>query len=54
MVQVTQQVCACEPCVCVIDIDDAVTRGGKNYCSDACADGHPNGPGCCGNSSCGC
>lgn len=47
MPTITQQVCACEPCVCVVNIDDAVVRDGKNYCSDNCADGHPNGPGCC-------
>jgi len=53
MVEVTQQVCACEPCVCIVDVKDAIVHDDRNYCSDDCAKGHPNGSGC-GHSGCGC
>lgn len=46
MTTVTQQKCACADCVCVVAISDAVKKNGQNYCSDACASGHPNGAGC--------
>ncbi|MEM6835131.1 MAG: metallothionein [Sphingomonadales bacterium] len=46
MPTVTQQKCACEPCVCIVDIADAINKDGKNYCSDECANGHPNSSGC--------
>lgn len=53
MVTVTQQKCACADCVCIVNVDGAVTKGGRNYCSDACAEGHPNGAGC-DHSGCAC
>lgn len=53
MSKVTQQKCACTDCVCVIAVTDAVTKGGKIYCSQACADGHP-GHSACASESCGC
>ena len=53
MPEVTQQVCACDTCVCIVNIDDAVKKEEKNFCSDACADGHPDGSGC-GHSGCAC
>ena len=46
MVTVTQQKCACSDCVCIVDINDAVTKDDRNYCSDACAQGHTTGAGC--------
>ncbi|MDJ0947584.1 MAG: metallothionein [Alphaproteobacteria bacterium] len=46
MVTVTQQKCACADCVCIVDMKDAVKEGDRNYCSEACAKGHPTGAGC--------
>lgn len=53
MPEVTQQVCACDSCVCIVNIDDAVKKDDQNYCSDVCAEGHPDGAGC-GHSGCAC
>ncbi|MGU3540873.1 metallothionein [Methylobacterium sp. A54F] len=38
--------CACPDCVCVIAIDQAITREGRAFCCDACADGHAEHAGC--------
>lgn len=38
--------CACESCLCIVDTTKAIQKDGKNYCSDICANGHPNGVGC--------
>lgn len=46
MTTVTAMKCACESCLCVVSVDDAVEKEGKHYCSEACADGHPDGQGC--------
>ena len=46
MVEVTQQKCACADCVCIVSVNDAVKKDGRNYCSDACATGHTAGAGC--------
>ena len=43
---VTQMKCACTSCVCIVSISDAIQKAGKYDCSDACANGHPNGSGC--------
>ena len=53
MTTVTQMKCACESCLCVFSVTEAVLKEGKNYCSDACANGHPDGTGC-GHTGCGC
>ncbi|MEM9058882.1 MAG: metallothionein [Pseudomonadota bacterium] len=53
MPTVTQQKCACDSCVCIVAISDAVKKDDRNYCSSACADGHPEGAGC-GHSGCAC
>ncbi|MEM6613741.1 MAG: metallothionein [Cyanobacteria bacterium P01_C01_bin.72] len=50
---VTQMKCACTPCLCVVSIDDAITKEGKYYCSDACATNHSEGASCC-QASCEC
>lgn len=42
----TQLKCACESCVCIVNVTDAVLKDGKYYCGDACANGHPDGVGC--------
>ncbi|WP_207537022.1 metallothionein [Sabulicella rubraurantiaca] len=38
--------CACSDCVCVVGTAKAIKRDGRFYCSDACADHHPDGAGC--------
>ena len=53
MPEVTQQKCACNDCVCIVSVDKAVKKGDRNYCSDACANGHPSGAGC-DHSGCAC
>jgi hypothetical protein len=53
MTTVTEMKCACEPCLCVVSTDKAVEKDGKYYCSDACANAHPDGQGC-GHKGCGC
>ncbi|MEM6374787.1 MAG: metallothionein [Pseudomonadota bacterium] len=53
MPEVTQQKCACEPCLCIVDINDAVKKNEQNFCSTACAEGHPDGSGC-GHAGCSC
>lgn len=53
MATVTAMKCACEKCLCVVSLEDAVTKDGKNYCCEACANGHPNDKGC-EQTGCGC
>ncbi|MBW4638515.1 MAG: metallothionein [Gloeocapsa sp. UFS-A4-WI-NPMV-4B04] len=54
MATVTQMKCACEPCLCVVSIGNAIQKNGKAYCSQECAEGHPEGGKGCGHSGCGC
>ena len=51
--EVTQQKCACSDCVCIVNVDKALKKNGKNYCSESCANGHPEGSGC-GHTGCKC
>ncbi|MCU0544900.1 MAG: metallothionein [Oscillatoriaceae cyanobacterium Prado104] len=53
MTTVTQMKCACLSCLCVVNLSAAIERSGQYYCSEACADGHPNGSGC-GHAGCTC
>jgi metallothionein len=53
MTTVTSMKCACEPCLCVVSLSDAVNKDGKYYCSEACSTGHTDGKGC-SQSGCGC
>ncbi|MFM2303131.1 MAG: hypothetical protein RLZZ135_538 [Cyanobacteriota bacterium] len=53
MSTVTQMKCACEPCLCIVSLSDALVKDNQHYCSEACANGHPAGQGC-GNTGCGC
>jgi len=53
MTVVTQMKCACPNCLCVVALADAVMVDNKPYCSQACADGHPNKE-CCGHAGCDC
>lgn len=50
---VTQMKCACEACLCIVSLTDAVQKEGRYYCGEACANGHPAGSGC-GHTGCGC
>jgi metallothionein len=43
---VTSMKCACESCLCVISIADAVEKDEQFYCSESCANGHTDGKGC--------
>lgn len=52
-VAVDQMKCACESCVCIVKTDTALEKDGHFYCSEACANGHPNGSGC-GHTGCDC
>ncbi|MDB5981201.1 MAG: Prokaryotic metallothionein [Pseudomonas sp.] len=47
------QKCACPECICMVS-DDAVIRDGKAYCSQACADHHPQGEKACADENCHC
>jgi metallothionein len=38
--------CDCGSCACTVDPETAIAKDGKNYCSEACANGHPNGQSC--------
>lgn len=38
--------CACADCTCKVDTADAVTKDGKSYCCEACANGHSDHAGC--------
>lgn len=53
MATVTQMKCACESCLCVVELSDAIQKDGKYYCGEACANGHQNGAGC-GHTGCEC
>ncbi|MEZ2240700.1 metallothionein [Microcoleus sp.] len=53
MTTATQTKCACPSCLCTVNLSAAIEKDGKQYCSTACADGHPNGTGC-GHTGCDC
>lgn len=53
MTTVTQMKCACESCLCIVDLARAIMKEGKPYCSEACASGHSTGQGC-GHTGCTC
>ena len=54
MATITQLKCACESCLCIVDISSAIQKENHYYCSDACATGHAEGTATCAHSSCGC
>lgn len=55
MTTVTQMKCACDSCLCIVSTEmGAILKDNKYYCSDACANGHPNGHGDCGHKGCNC
>ncbi|MBE9158632.1 metallothionein [Nodosilinea sp. LEGE 06152] len=54
MTTVTQMKCACDSCLCIVDTSEALEKDGQYFCSDACANGHPEGSTGCGHTGCGC
>ncbi|MBR8840306.1 MAG: metallothionein [Stigonema ocellatum SAG 48.90 = DSM 106950] len=50
---VNQMKCACESCLCVVSLSDAIMKDDKPYCSETCANHHPDGEGC-GHTGCTC
>ena len=54
MPTITQMKCACKDCLCIVNVDNAITVEGKPYCSKACAEGHPEGSHGCEHSGCNC
>ncbi len=53
MTTISQMKCACPNCLCIVNLKGAIMVQDQPYCSDACAQGHPQGQGC-GHSGCGC
>lgn len=53
MTTATQVKCECGTCSCVVAPEAIIIKDGKNYCSEACANGHQNGQACV-KSGCGC
>ncbi|AFY79073.1 Prokaryotic metallothionein [Pleurocapsa sp. PCC 7327] len=53
MTTVTSMKCACESCLCIVSLENALQKNGKYYCCEACADGHVNEKGC-GHTGCTC
>ncbi len=54
MTTITQMKCACTDCLCIVDVENAILAEGKPYCSQACAEGHPDGSDGCGHTGCNC
>ncbi|MEO1298645.1 MAG: metallothionein [Cyanobacteria bacterium J06636_16] len=46
MTTATETKCACEACLCTVDTSTAIAKEGQYYCSEACANGHPEGASC--------
>jgi len=53
MTTITQVKCACETCVCIVSLSDAIVKDGKYYCGEPCANKHTGGSGC-GHAGCNC
>jgi len=53
MTTVTAMKCACESCLCVVSLEDAILKDNKYYCCEACANGHVSEQGC-GHTGCTC
>ncbi|MEO0444982.1 MAG: metallothionein [Verrucomicrobiota bacterium] len=54
MSDATATVCACPDCKCEVSDGHQVIVDGKNYCCDACANGHPSGGSGCCDGACAC
>ncbi|MBF2098128.1 MAG: metallothionein [Gloeomargaritaceae cyanobacterium C42_A2020_066] len=50
----TSTQCACSNCICPVSAATAVVVEGKLYCSETCAQGHPDGHHGCGHTGCHC
>ena len=46
--------CDCPTCVCNVDEIHGIRKGHRVFCSQSCADGHPNNEPCHGTDACGC
>jgi metallothionein len=46
MTTITAMKCACDSCLCVVSLADAIKKNDQYYCSSECAEGHVNGKGC--------
>ncbi len=42
----TDTTCACSDCSCKVSSETAITKDGKTFCCDACANGHKDHAGC--------
>ena len=49
----SESACACPDCKCDVTPGHQVAKDGKDFCSEACANGHATGEGCC-NNTCSC
>ncbi|MEM8790247.1 MAG: metallothionein [Pseudomonadota bacterium] len=38
--------CACPKCECAVSAGESIEQDGRLFCSQPCADGHPNGKAC--------
>ncbi|MEM0967847.1 MAG: metallothionein [Verrucomicrobiota bacterium] len=54
MSDATATICACPDCKCEVSDGHQVIVDGKNYCCDACANGHPSGGSGCCDGACAC
>ncbi len=54
MTAVTQMKCACDSCLCIVDISQAIQKNEQYYCSEGCASGHAAGTTGCGHTGCNC
>ncbi len=54
MTVVTQMKCACDSCLCIVDISSAIQKNEQYYCSEGCANGHGEGTSGCGHAGCNC
>jgi metallothionein len=53
MTNVNSMKCACESCLCVVSLSEAIEKNSKYYCGESCANGHTDGEGC-GHQGCNC
>ncbi|WP_036480220.1 metallothionein [Myxosarcina sp. GI1] len=38
--------CACDRCQCDVSLEEAIKKGDRYYCCEACANGHVNDESC--------
>ncbi|MEL7227664.1 MAG: metallothionein [Cyanobacteria bacterium P01_D01_bin.36] len=54
MTTVTQMKCACDSCLCIVDVNKAIKSEEQYYCSEGCANGHADKTVGCGHTGCNC